>query len=698
MNDERASTSHPFLAGTDLLAHRGASAEHPPGNSVAAFARALELGCDHVETDVQLSSDGEVVVFHDERLDDTTTGRGRVGDHTWAELRELRYQADGRPTDDGRVRLAEALERFPDAAFNVDVKRDEAIAPTVALLRGADARGRVCVAAFGWRRLRRLRRALGPGWCSACSQPEIALTRVFAWLRLPTPRWADVVQLPERRGRLRLVDERFVATCHRVGMQVHVWTVNDLATARRLAGLGVDAVITDNPATLHGWNRLPDRVRLVAPRVPGRGCNNARRELAGGDVTAESTAAPSSSAAQPAGGGVGALLRSPAFAGVLVANVLGAIGLGTSRFVFVWLVGELTEWNPATAILGIVIGLPPLFLSAWAGSLADRIEPRRLGVTLFAIATVLFGGTGLLVVGDLMSVPLAMACGFLTAAAPSMLIPLLQALVPQIVPQHQLMQAVALQNLGMMTSIIAGVFLGGAIIQAFGVAAGFWLLTVASALGVVVYGRTPLPDRVATTQRRGAIRQAAGVALRTEPMRSLLALTGVLGLVIAASTLLLPEIARDVLGTGSLAASALNVCMSLGMVTTSMVLATRWTPARPGLVLAIATSSALGTGLVAIGASRSYALTALVCVMWGLTGGIAMTLMRTLLQLHTPPELMGRVMGLSAMAQNGAFPIGALALFGLVTATSVTTAMIIAGVVCSVLVWAIVLRPTIRSL
>ena len=63
---------------------------------------------------------------------------------------------------------------------------------------------------------------------------------------------------------------------------------------------------------------------------------------------------------------------------------MASIALGTSRFVFVWLVGELTEWNPATAILGIVIGLPPLLLSAWAGSLADRVSARTLGVGLFA--------------------------------------------------------------------------------------------------------------------------------------------------------------------------------------------------------------------------------------------------------------------------------------------------------------------------
>lgn len=248
-------SDHPFLAGTDLLAHRGASAERPPGNTLAAFERSLELGCDHLETDVQLSADGEVVIFHDERLDEVTTGTGRIADHPWSHLSQLRYRADGRTTDDGLVRLADALADFPDAAFNIDVKRDDAIGPTVDVLREAGAQDRVCVAAFGWRRLRRLRRSLGDGWCSACSQPEIAITRLLAWLRLPTPRWGDVVQLPERRGRLRVVDDRFVRSCHRAGMQVHVWTVNRLETAHRLRDVGVDAVITDDPAALADWRR-----------------------------------------------------------------------------------------------------------------------------------------------------------------------------------------------------------------------------------------------------------------------------------------------------------------------------------------------------------------------------------------------------------------------------------------------------------
>ena len=106
----------------------------------------------------------------------------------------------------------------------------------------------------------------------------------------------------------------------------------------------------------------------------------------------------------------------------------------------------------------------------------------------------------------------------------------------------------------------------------------------------------------------------------------------------------------------------------------------------------------LGGGLIAIGFSREYAVTALFCVMWGLAGGVAMTLLRTLTQMNTPPELMGRVMGLSMMAQNGAFPIGAVILFGLVSVTSVSTTMVIAGFICVACTSAIAMRPHVRRL
>ena len=401
---------------------------------------------------------------------------------------------------------------------------------------------------------------------------------------------------------------------------------------------------------------------------------------------------------EPAGG-IRGLLGISAFRGIAIANTLVALAFGSSRFVFVWLIGELTEWNPATAILGILLGLPHLFLSAWAGSLVDRLPPRQLGLVLLVTGTLLFAVTAILVDTRYMNVPVAMACGFFTAIAPAMLTPLLQALVPSLVPGARLMQAVAIQNLGMMVATIGGAFIGGGVIQLFGISAGFWMLATASALAALRYMITPLPDQLAgaNLQRRGAIREGARAALGTEPLRSLLSITFVMGLAITTSVLLLPEFARDVLDKESFAAGALNAFMSIGMMGTSFVLATRWTPSRPGLVLTIFAGLFLGGGLIAIGSSRAYLLTAVFAFLWGMSGGIAMTLLRTLTQVNTPPELMGRVMGLAAMAQNGAFPIGALMLFGLVSVTSVSTTMVISGAICTAAIWLISIRPHVRT-
>lgn len=209
------------------------------------------MGCDHLETDVQCTSDGEVVIFHNDRLDDLTTGSGTIAEHAWDHLAALRYVVDGRVTDDGLARLDTVVSSFPDARFNIDAKTDDVVEPLIALLRRHDLRERVCVAAFGWRRLRRLRRILGGGWCTAMSKPEIIGTRLAAWLRLPVPRTGDVAQLPRQVSgvgvTVTIIDRRLVEACHRAGIAVHCWTVNDPDAVSALLDLGVDAVITDRP-------------------------------------------------------------------------------------------------------------------------------------------------------------------------------------------------------------------------------------------------------------------------------------------------------------------------------------------------------------------------------------------------------------------------------------------------------------------
>lgn len=124
-------------------------------------------------------------------------------------------------------------------------------------------------------------------------------------------------------------------------------------------------------------------------------------------------------------------------------------------------------------------------------------------------------------------------------------------------------------------------------------------------------------------------------------------------------SILLPEVAKIDLGVDAFRTSLLFSALGVGLFGTSLVLASRHHLGRPGLLVACSISTLLGGGVVVMGLSTAYALTFAVMLAWGIGGGITMTLQRTLLQRHTPDELMGRVMSLNALALIGSFPLAA---------------------------------------
>jgi len=102
---------------TKIIAHRGASAQAPE-NTLAAFQLALDLQADGIELDVMLTGDQQVVVIHDEEVDRTTDGSGRVADMTLEEIRQLDAgQGEKVPT------LSEVLDRFGGKLLiNIELK------------------------------------------------------------------------------------------------------------------------------------------------------------------------------------------------------------------------------------------------------------------------------------------------------------------------------------------------------------------------------------------------------------------------------------------------------------------------------------------------------------------------------------------------------------------------------------------------
>ncbi|MEM7341442.1 MAG: glycerophosphodiester phosphodiesterase family protein [Actinomycetota bacterium] len=220
------------------MAHQGGT-DVAPGNTMAAFDHAVSLGYRYLETDVQATNDGVLVLFHDDELGPLTGGTGTVADHSWAELSALRIEGHPIP------RLDELVDRHPDARLNLDPKNDGAVEPLITFLRERALVDQVCVGSFADARISRLSAALGPGLCRSPGPRGVAwvLVRaaVFRWGRSPV----DALQIPTSQFGIPLTSGWLIRRIKRLGPQVHVWTVNDEAEMGRLLDNGADAIITD---------------------------------------------------------------------------------------------------------------------------------------------------------------------------------------------------------------------------------------------------------------------------------------------------------------------------------------------------------------------------------------------------------------------------------------------------------------------
>jgi glycerophosphoryl diester phosphodiesterase len=231
-------------AGPLAFAHRGGAAEAQE-NSWAAFQRAVSLGFGYMETDVRATADGVAVAMHDPTLERLTGSAGVVNEMTWPQLKALRLR------DGGEIpRLDDLLAAWPELRWNIDVKHLRAVEPVIEAIDRTDSKQRVLVTSFSDRRTASLRAGLGPGVPTGAGRWTVALlvAAKVAPFRLPTH--ASAAQVPVARKGIRIVDERFVRACHRAGVAVHIWTVDDPTEMGQLLDLGVDGLMTDRPSVL----------------------------------------------------------------------------------------------------------------------------------------------------------------------------------------------------------------------------------------------------------------------------------------------------------------------------------------------------------------------------------------------------------------------------------------------------------------
>lgn len=237
------------------VAHQGGDLLRP-GNTMPAFEHAMEIGADVLEMDLELTADEEIVVIHDETVDRTTDGSGRVDSFTLEEIRELDAAYTWSPPDSDETpyrgegiqipTLEEVLEAFPAVPLLLEPKR-ESVDPARLLeyLDTFDRGDDVLIGAFEDEILEEVREI----------DPEIATGigpregRALLLSTRPDQRRYDVggdVLFPP----YEMLSGTLVDRAHRVGLAVVPWTVNEEADMVRLVDLGVDGVITDDPAQL----------------------------------------------------------------------------------------------------------------------------------------------------------------------------------------------------------------------------------------------------------------------------------------------------------------------------------------------------------------------------------------------------------------------------------------------------------------
>jgi glycerophosphoryl diester phosphodiesterase len=246
-----------------VIGHRGAAADAPE-NTLPSFERALEVGAHILETDVHGTRDGVPVLSHDPSLERMAGSPQRIDALSFEELRSfdaafgyagadqdypLRGKGIGVPA------LAEAFAAFPSARFNLEIKPDAPglVEAVIALIGEHDRADRTLLAAESddvMARIRAETRRAGVRPAIGASVADVLAFVRAAVAGVAPESEAMALQIPTEFAGRPLITRKLVDHAHAYGAFVHAWTINDVAEMDRLIDLGVDGIVTDQPARM----------------------------------------------------------------------------------------------------------------------------------------------------------------------------------------------------------------------------------------------------------------------------------------------------------------------------------------------------------------------------------------------------------------------------------------------------------------
>lgn len=223
-------------------AHRGAS-EYAPENTLSSFYLGLLQGANGIETDVQKTKDGMLVLFHDDTLDRVSDCSGRLCDYTWEELKKIKiYGSSTTGFYDRIVTLREFLEKFSlyDISFAIELKGADVEEEALAMVKEFGIMDRTTFTSFHLqyiKKIKELDQAARVGWLTFSIDDEV------------------IEQLLEIGGeelapQAEIVSAERMEQCRKAGLGVRAWGVTNLALMKKMCLLGVDGMTVNFPDRL----------------------------------------------------------------------------------------------------------------------------------------------------------------------------------------------------------------------------------------------------------------------------------------------------------------------------------------------------------------------------------------------------------------------------------------------------------------
>ena len=389
------------------------------------------------------------------------------------------------------------------------------------------------------------------------------------------------------------------------------------------------------------------------------------------------------------------------FALLFAGTGISLLGDGVYTVAIAWQVYEISNVPTALSIVGLAWTLPMVAFLLIGGVLGDRIDRRRLMVASDLLRAVAIGAIGVLAVTGAIELWHVVALVAFYGIGEALFAPSFQAIVPEVVPKHQLVQANSLQQLTEPIAFrLAGPAIGGIVIATFGTGEAFLIdaatfLVSAACVAAMKPRPRPEPDEESSI---GEDLREGGRFVRSQPWlwATLVAAGLTLLLWLGPLEVLLPFVVKNEYGAGAGGLGVIFGAIGAGAVVAAIIIGQRGLPTRHVLWMYVGWGGAT-IGLAGYGLVSEVWQAAIIGFISGLGEGVGIITWITLIHRHVPDRLLGRVSSLDWMVSIGLTPLS-FALAGPVAeAVGAETTMIAAGLLSAVVFISFLMVPGVRD-